>query len=758
MRRLVLALTIASLAWSSLAAAERPANIERFFPMAVWYGGGKARAPMLEPDPEKKIEAWRKDVRQIRALGFNTIRSWVDWASAEPKEGQYDFSTMNVLAQLAEEEGLRFVIQVYVDSAPDWVGEKYPDSHFISIGGDVMPSHAAPGYCFDHPGVQEAILGFYTALSENMKGKKAFLGWDLWSEPHIINWAYATWLPSAEYCFCPYTIARFRGWLRGKYGTLEALNEAWYRRFDDWEKVGPNRLGTILSYSDFIDWRFFIREKLAEDLKMKFDAVKGPLPGKVATSHAANPGLLTSPLAGDGSPDDFRMAGVVDYFGTSFYPKHSGAVGRDIVWRGGMLDFAKSVGYSESDGFWVGELQAGFGTIALRISSTVTPADETIWIWSALSRGAKAVNVYAYYPMSSGYESGGFGLINLDGTITERAKAAGAAARVVDQNQKLFLDAKPKSAEVAIAYNPLSYMVGGRRPLYVSGGQGETASIERNSMLGPFRALYPTNVPVDFIHVNQIANGEASKYKLLYFPYPLMMSGPVAEGLVEYVRNGGSLVTEARAAWNDERGYATEIIPGFGLDEVCACREVDVQTTETQKTEMTLVGAALGFDAGTVLRGAVYEESLEATSDRGTVLARWADGTPAMISSTFGRGRMLTIGTFFGSSFENDHDPLVGRFFTGLLDWAGVSRPVTVAGSELEVRLLESGSDLLAIVFNHDASAKSSVVRIAGRTAAASDLVTGAKVTTRAESGRIAIPLEMGPESVKVIRLAGAAE
>ena len=28
-----------------------------FFPFAVWYGGGKARAPMLEPDPEKSLLA-----------------------------------------------------------------------------------------------------------------------------------------------------------------------------------------------------------------------------------------------------------------------------------------------------------------------------------------------------------------------------------------------------------------------------------------------------------------------------------------------------------------------------------------------------------------------------------------------------------------------------------------------------------------------------------------------------------------------------
>ena len=435
---------------------------EKFVPIAVWYGGGKARAPMLERDPLSKKELWRGDLKQIRRLGFNTVRAWIDWASAEPKEGEYNFDTLDVLADLAHEEGLRLMVHVYSETSPDWVGVKYPDSHFVSISGDVMPSEASPGYCIDHGGVRKGILGFYNALAEKMKTKPAFAGWDLWSEPLIISWGYAYYLSSPEFCFCPYTQARFREWLKAKYRTLEALNVAWYRRFESWDQVRPNRLSTILSYTDFIDWRMFILDKLAADLEARYDTVKRVLPNHVATSHAGAPSLFTSPLNPYGSPDDWKMAKVVDYYGTSFYPKHSFPIGRDPAWRGGLLDFARS---SHGDrGFYVGELQSGFGTIALRLSSTVTPADVRMWMWSALSRGAKAVNVYAWYPMSSGYESGGYGLINLEGTITERARWAGNVAKAVDANQRLFLEAKPVPAEVAIVYNPLSYMVGGRRP------------------------------------------------------------------------------------------------------------------------------------------------------------------------------------------------------------------------------------------------------------------------------------------------------
>ena len=44
-----------------------------FFPVSVWYAGGKARAPMLELVTPRSREAWRADLEQIKRLGFNTV-------------------------------------------------------------------------------------------------------------------------------------------------------------------------------------------------------------------------------------------------------------------------------------------------------------------------------------------------------------------------------------------------------------------------------------------------------------------------------------------------------------------------------------------------------------------------------------------------------------------------------------------------------------------------------------------------------------
>jgi len=728
-----------------------------FFPMAVWYGGGKARAPMLEPEPRARREAWRRDLSQIKSLGFNSIRCWIDWATGEPAEKQYRFDTVEILLDLAAEEGLKVIIQVYMDAAPDWVAKKFPEARFVNAAGQVMHPESAPGYCTDHAGVRQAVLEFYAALARRARPSPAFLGWDLWSEPHVINWATATHMPNAEFCYCPSSVRRFRGWLQQKYGTLEALNRAWYRRFADWEEVEPNRLSTILSYSDFIDWRVFIREKLGEDLRDRYQAVKREAPDRVATSHAASPNLFTSPLAGDGTPDDWIMSRQVDYYGTSFYPKHSYPVGRDPEFRGALLDFARSAAYGAGrNGFWVGELQGGFGTVALNVSATVTPEDLRVWTWSAIARGAKAINYYAWYPMSSGYESGGYGLINLDGTIPGRSRAAGAIARLVDQHQRLFLDARPAPAQAAIVCNPLVYMVGGRQRPVTPGPQSEVAGIERNSVLGVYRALFPSNVPVDFIHINELP-GAASRYKLIYVPFPLMIPEKSARQLAEFVRAGGALVAEARLGWNNEHGGASEIIPGLGLHQVMGCREAAVQTVAGLRTELLWDSAELaGLKPGEKLPGRLYEEVLEPLSGQARVVARWADGSPAAVASSFGQGKTLMLGSYLGVAFEGQKDPALQRFFTGLLEWAGLERALEVVGGTVEVRLLESAREKLLVVFNHEKRAQSPRIRL--RTPAGdyavTDLSTGEAVAASREAGWFSLQTPLPSESVRILRLA----
>lgn len=725
------------------------------FPISVWYGGGKARAPMLESGARAKKELWRQDVRQIKALGFNTLRAWIDWATGEPAPARYQFETLDVLLELSQEEGLHLIVQVYMDSAPQWVGEEFPDARFVSAGGEVVQPESSPGYCRDHPGVRAADRAFYSALANHLKRSPAFLGFDLWSEPHVINWATPVFIDKPEFCYCRNTLARFRTWLRHKYGSLDRLNAAWYRQYRSWDQVEPGRMSTILSFTDYIDWKAFIVDKLGEDLADRAAAVKSAAPQVLATSHAAGVGLFASPHHWEGQSDDWTMAAQVDYYGTSFYPKHSAFVDRDVSWRAALLDFTRSFGFDAGRrGFWIGELQGGFGTIAFNVSPTVTPADLRIWTWSALARGAKAINYYAWYPMSSGYESGGFGLNELDGTITPRAREAGAIARVVDRNQSLFLAAHPPAAEVAIIYNPLDHFVGGRQRATVYGGpQGEVAGIERDSLLGIHRALFPTNVPLDFIHINHLSAEKLRQYKLVYFPYPLMMPETPVRLLREYVDAGGTLVAEARLGWMNEAGRAADRIPGMGLWELMGCRETSVQTAPGGRTMIHWSDPSFpGLKSSDTLPATWFEETLEPLTPASRVVARFADGRPAAVASTHGQGRTLLLGSYVSAAYQSKPTPAAAAFFDSLLTWTGVTRPIQAPN--LEVHWLESGPDRLVFVFNHAPQAVGSMVRLRLPGAwQAEDLARPAPVALRSAAGTVEFAVHLAPSQVRVLKL-----
>ena len=746
------------LAAASLGQAPQPADTPRFFPMAVWYGGGTARAPMLERGARSKKDVWRKDLQQIKALGFNTVRAWIDWASGQPAEATYDFETLDVLLELAEEQQLKLVLQIYMDSAPPWVGEKYPDSLFVSSGGQAIRPESSPGYCRDHPGVRAADVAFYAALAERAKRSPAFVGWDLWSEPHVINWANPTWIPNPEFCFCPHSLRRFRAWLQNKYGTIEALNTAWYRRYRTWDQVEPSRMSTILSYTDYIDWKAFIVDKLGEDLQDRYKAVKTVAPATIVTSHAAGVGLFASPHHWEGQADDWTMARQVDFYGTSFYPKHSAFVDRDVPWRAALLDFTRSFGYDQGrSGFWIGELQGGFGTIALNVSPTVTPEDLRIWTWSAIARGAKGINYYAWYPMSSGYESGGFGLINLDGTITARAKLAGSIARVVDQHQALLLDARPPRAEVAIVYNPLAHFVGGRQRAAAYGGpQGEVVGIERDSLLGVHRALFPKNVPIDYVHINHLGDGRLNQYRLVILPYPPMLPQASAAAIREYVQNGGALVAEARLGWNNERGYASDRVPGLGLSDVVGAREAAIETAPNGRTSIAWSSGNLpGVNKEDQLPGRWYKETLEPTSPSARIVGRFEDGSAAAVMSTYGKGRTLMLGSYVSAAYQSTPTPAVERFYSGLLEWAGVTLPLTVAGAPLEARHLESGADAVLVLLNHHSQPAVADVSLRRPTGdySAEDIINSRPVIVTRSGESVAVKAEVGPANVVVLRL-----
>jgi len=702
-------------------------NKEDFFPFSVWYSGGKARATMLSEITPNSREEWKRDIQQIKSLGFNSVKTWVEWSHCEPRKGEYNFENLKMILDFADEAGLKVIIQVYGESAPEWVGKEFPDGLFEAQNGYKIRPQVAPGYCIDHKGVKDAFVRFYQEAAKIAVQYSSFYGWDLWSEPHIVQWGSPRWIQDAQYCFCPYTQERFRQWLKTKYATLEDLNKSWYRNFEKWEEVEAPRFGTILTYSDFMDWKSFIYQKMAEDLKLRYDAVRTFDKTHVATAHASPVSLFASPY-GRGAEDDFLMSEQVDYYGLSQYPKHN-QPGDWTPWRFmAGADFSYSANI-KNGGYYIGEFQAGFGTVGLRISDPVTPEDHRIWVLSSLATGAKGIFTYAYYPMSSGYESGGYGLINLDGSLTKRSIELGKLAKMIDDQSTLFIKAKPVKAEVALLYNPLSQMVGGTSRIGRQDGH-------TNSLIGYYRFLTDQNIPVEFIHRKDMETSDLSQYKLIIVPYALMFNQKAAEGLKALVEKGGYVLSEARLAWNDENGYASEVIPGLGLSEVFGVRESKVKTLP--RVLINVVDnshpSMAYLKSNDTLIGSLFAESLELLkfNKSARVLATLEDNTPCIVTATYGKGQTMYVGSFLalansrGALWDQSTQRLTvqdsankktDNFLQGLVNWAKIKRPFNViqygkADNPLVVRLQEYPEGYLLYILNHGKTNENATIRL----------------------------------------------
>ena len=99
--------------------------MENFIPFGAQY--------YRAPTPDRTD--WERDLKNFAAQGFNTIKIWAQWRWNNPSEEAYDFSDLDVLMDLAQENKLKVVINTIFDVAPAWFYQKYPESLMITADG-----------------------------------------------------------------------------------------------------------------------------------------------------------------------------------------------------------------------------------------------------------------------------------------------------------------------------------------------------------------------------------------------------------------------------------------------------------------------------------------------------------------------------------------------------------------------------------------------------------------------------------------------
>lgn len=638
-------------------------------------------------EPCLDLDGLLRDLPLLKNYGFNMIKIQEHWSADEPREGECDFSRVETVVKRADELGLGVYLGLTMEQAPAWLWRKHPDCHFVYSDGRrhnqptqyTIPMDGKPGPCWDHPGARAAASRFIAELARTLGQYKNIWAWNTFQE--IGFWPNTA--GKLGFCYCPHTLARFRAWLREKYGTLAALNATWRINYADWDEVEPPRREEPLA--PFIDWRYFMDDVyMARQLAFKTEALRANDPyRRPVFSHADTPRV--------GSGAEWRWARVGDFFGTSNYPKWNNGHPWDDpvesedqallseIWEEMMLCTDMARGANGRDrALWGAEFQGGPISTSLHLGRKPTPKDLRVWILSGLAGGMTGLSFWNHRVERFWKEANGFGLLDPIGDSSERMIAVSEIGRAIQAHGEFFSQSQPPRAQAALLVNEdLNH--------FFQACNGDVSQHYRYNLRGWYARLWRLGIAVDFIEAEDLAVDALANYAAAILTMPLSLDGAYFAHLRAFVENGGLLIAEACPGRWDKYGWATLTQLVAGGEEVFGARHgelVMVKEPGEQSRWMPHERRFGEFEGPTVLSGCgefapwdaranFYLQSLQPTS--GEAILKWGDDVVGVINH-FGGGRGVLIGSFlgFGALAYREWDAGTDAFLEALLRTAGV--------------------------------------------------------------------------------------
>ena len=232
-----------------------------------------------------------------------------------------------------------------------------------------------------------------------------------------------------------------------------------------------------------------------------------------------------------------------------------------------------------------------------------------------------------------------------------------------------------------------------------------------------YLALAHAHIPVDVLSEQQLAEGKLDRYKAIYVP-GTHLHHDAANQLKTWVEAGGLLWTDALGLSRDEANQATPAVAGLlklgerhleSWGKVEGYRATDLEPlVETSPP----AHAAIAWDGGKAIARIGREVFAEHRADSGaTVVARFADGKPAVLRQRFGKGEIVVVGWWSGLTYSarvrrpdfdmrTDFDADLRRWIAGPALERGVYAPALPAAPTVEAVLLDNDGKRSIVLMN----------------------------------------------------------
>ncbi|SOE94804.1 beta-galactosidase [Burkholderia sp. D7] len=603
---------------------------------------------------------WKDDAARMKALGIDRVRiAEFAWSRIEPAPGEYNWDWLDRAIDVLADAGLKVVMCTPTATPPKWLIDRHPD--ILPIGADGRPRAfgSRRHYDFSSPSYFEASQKICTAVAERYGKHPAVAFWQTDNEFGCHNTVVS---------YSPAAAQRFRGWLKQRYGTVDALNTAWgtvfwsmeYRSFDE---IDPP-VGTVTEAhpSHRLDYRRFASDEIVRFNRMQTDIIRAHSPQRPVAHNFMQ--LFTE-------FDHYKVAADLDIATWDSYPL--GALEEQwfdpsvkLQWlRTGHPDFA-SFNHDVYRGmsklpFWVMEQQPGPVNWA-HWNPAPLPGMVRLWSWEAFAHGAGCVSYFRWRQAPFAQEQMHAGL----NTPDNRLDMGGAEASVVAKEIEQVLEAdgdSTVSTKVALVWDYEA------KWLFEIHPQGADFHYPRFAF-EYYSALRSLGLDVDVIPVDAPLDG----YKMIVVP-PLPVVA--AEFAARLAASGAQVVLGPRTGSKTVNlTIPAALPPGEGIAKLIPIRVWRVESMRPNVTEKV--------DQRGEARH--WRDFIE-TSNGVQVEATFADGHPTIVRS----GSVLYLASLFDETLTQD-------IFLNVAKAAGLDAAPLPEG----IRISRRGG--LTYVFNYNAT------------------------------------------------------
>lgn len=557
-------------------------------------------------NPAEELE---ENFKRMRQYGVNTVRTneiWPGWSVIETREGEYSWEYLDDYLDKAEKNGLDVCLGIGINDTPAWLYRKFPELRFKEYDGTVS-NRRVQSADFNHMEYRFYMRRFIEALLKRYADHSCITCFQFGNEIRY----------NVTYCDSEGTRTRFRKWLQDKYGTPEKLNQEWgtfYASFDEIypyksREGEPTEGNTVhcVNTIEFQDW------SIAELIDWGVRIVKSYSKKPVFHNNFNTP-----------EHNHWAMARPCDLVCIDIYASTYEKPG---YYNGLLIDTAASIARQQDKPWWIGETSIGqYGTYRRKNASQMLI--ETC-IMEQIGAGSKAIFYFRH--KSPKWEqphkfTGSQTVYRRNGTPLPYIDTCIHVMDFVKQFERMLLEAEPPRPQVGI-YFPCKNIQFGREA-----GYGELAL----ESAGGARAFWGSiGVTAELLSDTEMTADYLKQFKLVHIPACYLLPERIGDALEKYVKAGGKLLVEARAAYVDENGLLYEQQPGAGLNRLCGVNE-DLFYEAEEPITFRFGDSSVDTASGGLI------QTLE--PDGGVPIAFDSDGHVLGTARTWGEGEAFYLG------------------------------------------------------------------------------------------------------------------